>query len=116
MLIKPKCTVCNQIFLGGADGCCVVCLAGDAPPRKRRRLRCLCGCKATMVMLAEVVNADGELLLVEIPLCPACKKQELLLEESLAGSFPAAAANPLKIVVVKSLPRAHSPLRGSKIG
>ncbi|MCC7129300.1 MAG: hypothetical protein IT297_02775 [Anaerolineae bacterium] len=115
MLIKPKCRLCNQIYLGGADGCCHACLSGNAPPRKPKRLRCMCGRKAVLVMLAEVVNADGETLTVEIPLCAACKKQELLLEKPQADP-PPAAANPLQVIVVKSLPRAHAPLRGSKIG
>lgn len=115
MLIKPKCRVCQRIYLGGEEGCCDACRSGGAGRRKPRRLRCQCGRLAVSILLAEVIDGDGEPLQVEIPLCPACEKEELRLEASLRRA-PPAAASPVQVIHVQSLPHAHAHLRGSKIG
>jgi hypothetical protein len=62
-----------------------------------------------------VVNAEGETMLVEIPICPVCKKLEIQLEASMARTPIGSEINPVEVIVVKSLPRARSRLQGKRI-
>lgn len=115
MLIKPKCMICDQIYMGGREGCCSKCLSGRPAQKRRIRLRCLCGRRAVAILLGDVVNGDGEPMLVEIPICPICQNQEIQLEASQARMSSGSEKNPVHLVIVKSLPRARFRFQGKKL-
>lgn len=112
MKTKPKCQTCKCIFLGGQDGCCEFCLSGKARMKKAKALRCLCGQKAIVVILATVLTPEEEPLELEIPLCRDCHDLERGLENGPGLVAQAVATDPAQIVVVKSLPRARPALKG----
>ena len=115
MRIKPNCELCGRPYRGGGqEGCCRTCAKGADPHGWRKRLLCLCRKVAVVVMLGEVLTAEGEPMDVEVPLCPACRAMELELELALTRMPARPGLKPVPVVVVKNLPRPKRPLSGKK--
>jgi len=112
MKVKPKCLSCNRIYLLGQDGICELCRSGDARSRRARPPRCLCGKAAVVVILAEVLSPEEEFIELEIPLCRACQVLELAMERQSSRPAIHQEPNPVRVIVVKSLPRPEPRLRG----
>jgi hypothetical protein len=112
MKIKPKCQSCKCIFLGGQGGLCEFCLSGKTRLKKAKPLRCLCGKKAVVVILATVLTPEEEPLELEIPLCRDCRDLEGTLEKAPGFEAQVVATDPEQIVIVKSLPRARQSYKG----
>jgi hypothetical protein len=115
MKTKAKCQSCNRIYLGGRGGLCERCLSNTARKKMVRRLRCLCGKPAIVVILTTVFSPEEEPLELELPLCRECLALERSLETVPGLPETIIATNPAQIVVVKSLPRALPVLKGRKI-
>jgi hypothetical protein len=115
MKIKANCQSCGRIYLGGQDGYCEPCLSGKVRKRKVKVLRCLCGRRAIVVILATVLSPEEEPLGLEIPLCRECCDLERSIETESGLSEKIFHTNPAQIVVVKSLPRLKPTLRGRNI-
>ena len=115
MRIKPNCELCGRPYRGsGQDARCRTCARG-APAREwQKRLLCLCRKVAVVVMLGEVLSAEGEPMEVEVPLCPDCCAMELELELALTRKPARPGLKPVPVVVVKNLPRPKRPLSGRK--
>jgi hypothetical protein len=114
MPIKPICQVCKYPFLGGKNGICDAC-AANRPKRSIRDLRCLCGRKAIIVFLANVLSPEGETMEVEIPICQDCYKLEMELEAIATHLHSPPLKTELNVIVVKSLPRAHPRWQGKRL-
>jgi len=113
--IKPNCELCGRPYLGGGqDGRCRTCAQGAHSTGVRKRLRCLCRKVAVVVMLGEVLTAEGEPMDVEVPLCIACRALELELELALTRMPARTGLKPVQVVVVKNLPRPKRPLSGRR--
>jgi len=112
MKIKPKCSSCNRIFLQGQDGMCQPCRSGQILNRRARPPRCLCGKAAVVVILAEVLSPEQEIIELEIPLCRSCLELELTMEKQPPRPAPPPGPNPVQVIVVKSLPHTASRLKG----
>jgi hypothetical protein len=114
MRIKPNCSICKFPFIGGKDGICNACSANRSR-RLKRDLRCLCSRKAEIVILAVVLNPEGEPIEVEVPVCRSCKELELELEvaENHIHSIPDKST--IEVIVVKRMPRVHPRLQGKKL-
>jgi len=115
MFLKSRCRFCGRAFLKGQADCCEKCLSGTPPRKKVKPLRCYCGKTAVEVMLGDVLNPDGEVIFVEVALCRDCYNLELEMEAEMKGRKTAIDENQIQIMVVKSLPRSRSILRGKKI-
>jgi hypothetical protein len=104
--------------LGGKDGCCEYCVRNKPARKKLKRLPCLCGKVAIVVVLATVLTPQEEPMDVEVPLCRLCwdleRELELEVELSTPKGLSRHAANPIQIIVVKNLPRSKRPLSARK--
>jgi hypothetical protein len=115
MKIKPECRSCSRIYLGGQDGLCENCFSSEVCKKRVKRLRCLCGKPAVLVILATVLTPEEAPLELEIPLCGDCRDLERALEKEAGLSEATAVTDPSQIVIVKSLPRLKPALKGKII-
>jgi hypothetical protein len=115
MRVKPNCMQCGLPFLGGKDGCCELCSSGQLSRRTKKRLRCMCGKRAIQVVFGEIVPLGDEPFEVELPLCRDCLRLEMELEASESYKACQPKYNPVNVIVVKSLPRAHAKMSGRRL-
>ena len=112
MRVKPNCEQCKRPYLNGCDGLCEFCSRDRPPKKKLKRLRCLCGKVAVVVVLGGVLTPQDEIMDVEVPLCTACRELELELELILAKTPRQGGPTAAQVIVVRNLPRLKRLLSG----